>query len=308
MLRPHSLSDSLRSAARLYLDNAIRLYLKIEGKVSIFNQENLGDSANIICSINRSAEHLLKLKLALTDTILLYPLPKKVEEYLRLKSVDAISEKHHVKLGNTIGFKEALERVRLLSGSEKFDFSVFTEINSLRNSIEHHWDHNEKFLQKNIGIMSTKIIPSFRDFIQTVLNEDFSDYNYEHLLEDMERLDRAIINGHSLTTQRRLEQHRKIYSDNPKSIRGLPEKPNQYVKLDEEEVNVQCPICSENFTALWDFEVDYDENGPVAAFPDAKCLYCHNCRFYIDGRDIATYLPEELYEYFKDEDWSIDPY
>ena len=113
IIGPHSLLESLRDSASIYLQNAVSLCLRIEGKVSVYSDENLGDSANIICSLNRAAEHLLKLKLAQTDPILLYPIPKKVEEYLRLRDMDV--GKHGMRstnLANTIGFKESIERVR----------------------------------------------------------------------------------------------------------------------------------------------------------------------------------------------------
>ncbi len=309
LLAPYSLAESLRDSAGIYLQNAVKIYLSIEGKVSIYSDDNLGDSANIICSLKRSAEHLFKLKLALADPILLYPIPKKIEEYLKLRHIDVRKSSHpYLNLANTIGFKEAIERVKLLKDSVGYNFSVFCEINSLRNSLEHHWDHNEKFLIKNLGIMSKRIIPSFREFVEGVLHEDFSRLISKAMIEDIDRLDRATIEGHTLNTQRRLEYHRELYKENPESVKGLPIKPKEYSSLEEVEVDANCPVCSTKLSALWDFEVDYDENGPVAAFPDAKCLYCQTCRFYIDGVDVTVFLPDGLYEYFKDADWYEDPF
>ncbi len=109
-----SFKKSLKDAAALYLQNAVQLYLKIEGNVSIFNNANLGDSANIICSTNRSIEHLSKLKLALIDPVLIYPLPKTTEQYLQLRSINIKSDRKLAPVLNTIGFNEAIKRVKLL--------------------------------------------------------------------------------------------------------------------------------------------------------------------------------------------------
>ena len=53
----------LRQAAAAYLLTAIELYLKIEGRVSVWNDLRFGDSANVVCCLNRAIEHLLKLRL-----------------------------------------------------------------------------------------------------------------------------------------------------------------------------------------------------------------------------------------------------
>jgi len=58
--------------------------------------------------------------------------------------------------------------------------------------------------------MSTKIVPSFRGFIQDILQEDFTRILPKHLNEEIDRLDRAIIEGHTLKTQQRLDYHRVL--------------------------------------------------------------------------------------------------
>ncbi|MEW6230581.1 MAG: hypothetical protein AB1700_21260, partial [Bacillota bacterium] len=47
--------------------------------------------------------------------------------------------------------------------------------------------------------------------------------------------------------------------------------------------------------AFWDWEPDYDDEPvPTSAYPDAKCLSCAQCGFYVDGADVANYLPEGI--------------
>jgi hypothetical protein len=75
--------------------------------------------------------------------------------------------------------------------------------------------------------------------------------------------------------------------------------PNEYNGLDEMEVEVKCPVCHQDFVVLWEMEADYDvektDTGYAGwicgGFPDPKCLFCNNCHFYVDGRDMDTYLP-----------------
>jgi hypothetical protein len=297
--------DNLREAGKAYLHTAIKLYIKVEARVSIWNRALFGDSANIVCSLNRGIEHLLKLRLLKIDPLLLYPLPKSIEEYCHLKQIVTRNEKGIEKrikereiLAHTISFKEALNRVALTQEGTNFDFKCFNRIYALRNSLEHHWDRNEEFLQSVVGMMSKTIISCLKEYIKDVLKEDPNKFFINTLLEEVERLDRAIENGHSLDLQRRYEQHMSVYNKNPEACPKMFFCPEKYNNLAEEETEIECPICKDKFIALWDWEADYDvegEHGFVSgAFPDAKCLFCFNCHFYVDGPDLGTYLPDGL--------------
>lgn len=116
----------------------------------------------------------------------------------------------------------------------------------------------------------------------------------------MERLDRAIRKGHSLQLQKRFEEYLQIFKRDPKELRKKFPFPDKFKILAENETNAECPVCNAKFTVLWDWEPDYDVEGStgpayiVGAFPDAKCLYCYNCGFYIEGNDIYTYISEDL--------------
>lgn len=297
----------LRQAAKSYLATAIQNYLDIEGQISVWSQERFGRSAVVICSLNRAVEHLLKLRLLKLDPLLLYPWPKKIEDYCRIRGIplpdnqsSAQRREERELLAHTVPFKEALARVKSTLAHTSFDFKHFRQIYALRNSLEHHWDRNEVLLQKVVGTLSSKTIPTLQKFITDVLEERVEDYFDRRLLEEVQRLDRAIAERHSLQLQRRLEEHRQLYVRDVELARRKSPYPDRYIGLQEQETEVACPVCGEPFIALWDWEVDYDVEGSSGEwyisgiFPDAKSLHCPNCHFYIEGEDIETYLPEGL--------------
>jgi hypothetical protein len=303
---------NLRQAAKAYLHIAIKFYVELEGKVSIWIPSRFGLSATVVCSLNRAIEHLLKLQLCKTDWLLLFPLPKKVEEYCVIKGVPIKGiqspgdrKRESELLSHTISFKEALSRVMLTSDAG-FDFSCFEEIYALRNSLEHHWDRNEEFLKKIVGNMSAKIIPCLKGFIANILKEDDKSFFDSSLLAEVDRLGRAFLLGHSLELQRRFEEHKELFSEDPELCRKKWALPGKYERLQEEETDVDCPVCGEHFVALWNWEAEYEVEGGEAhvsnAFPDVKSLFCINCNFYVEGGDIGTYCPDGIkIEY--DNDW-----
>jgi hypothetical protein len=295
---------NLRQAAKAYLHTAVKSYIELEGEVSVWHPDRFGQSATVVCSLNRALEHLLKLRLSKIDWLLLFPLPKKVEEYCLLREIPIEGnqgpedrKKERELLSHTIPFKEALSRVKLTSDVE-FDYGCFEEIYALRNSLEHHWDRNEEFLKKVVGNMSAKIIPCLKGFITSILKEDEKHFFDSRLLEEVDRLDRAFLLGHSLKLQRRFEEHKELFSKEPELCRKKFTLPDKYERLLEEETEVDCPICGEHFLALWDWEPEYEVEGGEAyasnAFPDVKCLYCLNCNFYVEGGDIGTYCPDGI--------------
>lgn len=289
------MSDSAKS----YIFFALQSYLKIEGRVSIWDFSTFGESANVICSLNRAIEYLLKLKLIKTDPFLVYPIPKKIDEYCKIKGIDVfdcsdeINKESKTLISNTIPFKEALKRVNLLTPKDSFDSKCFKDINSLRNSLEHHWDRNEEFLEKVVGYISKRVINSLKEYIKNVLNENPKEYFSSKQLEEIKKLDRAKEKGHSLALQGRFEDHLETYKKNPELCKEKYQYPKKYNSLSESETDSECPICNENFLALWDWVADYDTGPePEGAFPEAKCLHCIKCHFFVEGSDIYTYLDE----------------
>ncbi len=121
--------QNLREAATAYLYTAIQLYIKLEGRVSIWSRGEFGDSANIVCSLSRAIEHLLKLRLIKIDPLLLYPLPKKIEEYCcrrnilikKIGSEEKLIQERELS-ARTIPFLEALSRVELTQTDTEFNF------------------------------------------------------------------------------------------------------------------------------------------------------------------------------------------
>jgi hypothetical protein len=303
---------TLRQAAKAYLHTAIESYVTLEGEVSVWNPDRFGRSANVVCSLNRAIEHLLKLSLCKTDWLLLFPLPKKVEEYCLMKGITIKGDKdtdqrkrERELLAHTVSFKEALSRVMLTCHVE-LDFTCFEEVYALRNSLEHHWDRNEEFLKKVVGNMSGKIIPCLKALIREILKEDDRHYFDNKLLEEVDRLDRAFLLGHTLELQHRFEEHKELFSRDPELCRKKWSLPDRYEKLLEQETEAECPVCGEHFLALYDWEPEYEVEGGEAyvsnAFPDIKSLYCLNCHFYVEGRDVETYHPDRLEVEFE-RDW-----
>jgi hypothetical protein len=306
--------NNLRQAAKAYLHTAIMLYIKLEARVSIWSDEKFGDSANIVCSLNRTIEHLLKLRLLKIDPLLLYPLPKKVKEYCHVKQISMKNDKdieRRIKekeaLSHTVSFKEALERVDLTQDGTNYDFSCFKEINSLRNSLEHHWDRNEEFLKKVVSKMSLRIIPCLKEFIKEILKEKPEDYVDNKLIDEAERLDRAIERGHSLELQRRFEKHLSLYKKDPDACKEKYHYPEKYWGFAEEETEFECPICKHPFLVSWDWEAEYDVEGEEwwisGGFPDPKCLHCTNCYFFVEGDDMGSYLPDDFEIKYQTDDY-----
>lgn len=306
---------NLRQAASAYLSAAIDSYLKIEGRVSVSHDAVLGDSANVVCSMNRAIEHLLKLYLFTVDPLLLYPMPKKVEDYCHIKHVktkDAEDTERAMKekeiLSHTVSFKEAVKRVALTCTEYQYDFRCFSSIYSLRNSLEHHWDRNEEFLQKTVSQMSSFIIPKVEDFIANVLKEKPERYFSAVQIENVRTLDRALKKGHSLRQQKRFEAHLALYKQDPDRAKEALHYPDKYRFLSEEEdTRAECPVCKSEMFALWDLEPDYDvadgEAYVAGAYPDIKILHCPTCHYFVEGQDIDTYLPDGFEIDLSDQDW-----
>ena len=308
------LEENLRQASIAYIHTALQTYVKLEGKVSLWELEKFGNSANLVCALHRGVEHLLKLRLAKLDLLLLYPLPKKPEDYYRMRGIAVRGDTETAKTrgeaiasSHSVPFSEALERVYATTDSS-CDFKCFGRLSALRNSLEHHWDRNEGMLEKVIGEVSTTVLPAIKEFISTVLGEDPKDYFDKELLAQVEQLDRALANGRSLVAQKKLEAHAKLYAENPEKCRALPE-PKELPSLTERELpEIACPVCGVPLWAYWDWEADYDvegSSGPAyitGVYPDVKYLFCHNCHLTIEGSDVNQYVPEEFVDEIMEEE------
>ena len=306
--------ENLRQASVAYIHTALQTYVKLEGKVSLRDLERFGDSANVVCALHRAVEHLLKLRLAKLDLLLLYPLPKKPEDYYRMRGIamrgdteTARAREEAIASSHTVPFSEAKDRVYATTDST-CDFKCFGRLSSLRNSLEHHWDQNEGMLQKVIGEVSTDVLPAIRDFIATVLSEDPDEYFDTELLAQVEQLDRALANGRSLVAQKKVEAHAALYTSDPEASRSVP-KPRELSSLNERELgDVPCPVCGVALWAYWDWEADYDvegSHGPAyvsGVCPDVRYVFCENCHFTVTGREVNEYIPDEFVDEIMDEE------
>jgi hypothetical protein len=302
-----ALATRLQKSASIYLEHAVKTYVQIEGKLSLYSDESIGQSAAIVASVHRCMEHLLKLAVLRKDPLSLFLLPKTYEKYAEMRGLSfkktAMSA---IPQSGTIKFLEAMDRVDILYGEKKYDSQVFRSIHTIRNSIEHCWDHNLSFLEKNISIMTSKILPAIAGFLSNILGQKFEECVNHWLLEDVKKLDLAIAEGHSLALQKRLDAFKEAFSINVRRARALSNPPSKPLRLDNIEIVTACPVCKTRLTAYWDLEADFDENGPIGAYPDAKLILCSNCGFYVEGMDIDIYLPDGLDEYLEDYDWRTD--
>jgi len=313
--------------ASLYV--AFSLYVKHEAKISFWDDENFGDTINIICSLNRAIEHLLKLKLLKTDIKKLYKTPNNLIEYCIInkipypkelksfytdntkKNLDENRSQHEkIFFSKTVGFLESKKRVEEIIPKKVYNFKNFIVIHNLRNYLEHNWSgKEEEFLKKIIDVMVYEAIPTIKDYIINVLEEDHKYYFDEELLKQMEELNEALRNKHSIALHRRFLEIKKIFKEDPEQCCEKYSYPTIYNKLFEIEISAKCPICNGLFFALFDLEADWDYSGGesyvAGVYPEVKCLHCKKCCFYVEGIDIETYFPDsseiDLGEYFKED-------
>ena len=127
-----------------------------------------------------------------------------------------------------------------------------------------------------IGMMSKTVIPCLTEYIETILNEDVNKYFDKQLMEEVERLDRALEKGHSLDSERRFEKHKSLYNYNPASCTKLSSFPKKYQNLAEEETEAECPVCKEQFivsnTEQYFLALDQLEEIPAQLFEELPAV------------------------------------
>ena len=318
-----------RKALKAYLHVALSLYVKHEARISFWDDENFGDTANIICSLNRAIEHLLKLKLIKIDINKLYKTPQNLIEYCIINKIPFPNElksfckecnkndlekkrfqMEKILFSKTIDFKESIRKIIEIVGPNKYNFKHFINIHNLRNYLEHNWSGEEEaFLKRIIEVMVYEAIPTIKEYIANVLGEDYKYFFNQRLLEQMEELNEALKSKHSISLHRRYTEIKKLYKTNLELCKEKYYYPVIYKDLYEIETSSKCPICNNLFLALFGLEADYDyadgESYVAGVYPVVKCLHCNECCFYVDGIDIKTYLPDsseiDLGEYFKED-------
>jgi transcription elongation factor Elf1 len=280
----------------------VRLYLDIEAKVM---PESMGDAANIVCSIARAMEHLLKLRLLRLDPILLYPMPMSLELYAAVKGIPYHADKALQDIGttHTVGFTEALRRVEATTTTGRKQLQAFRRVRHLRDMLEHHWDNNADYLAGIVGEMSTQILPSLQAFICEILEEEPGVYLDPNMLEEVARLDRALVENHSLALQRRIDTMTRDWQISHSECARLHSIPAQYENLDVVSIDTECPICGQTMLVRWALEdIEAYEVAPdgtrtpfiLSGEPEPECAFCSQCGFHADGRDLAGYVPASI--------------
>ncbi len=115
--------------------------------------------------------------------------------------------------------------------------------------------------------MTSKILPSIAEFLSNVLGQKLEEYLNHWVLDDVKKLDLAIAEGHSLALQKRLDAFKEAFSINVRRAKALSNPPSKPLRLDEIEIDTACPVCKTKLNAYWDFEADFDEYGPIGAYP-----------------------------------------
>jgi hypothetical protein len=298
-----------RKASQAYVASAVKLYLDTEAHVVRDNRESMGDAANVVCSIARAMEHLLKLRLLRLDPALLYPMPMSLETYVVVKGLPYHTDKKEAGLNTLkmIGFSEALRRVRVTMDTDHKSLCAFERVRRLRDKLEHQWDDNADYLSSIVGEMSSQIIPALQAFVSDILNEKPGLYFDAQALRKVETLDRALAEKHSLVLQQRIETQKTEWQSNPGACAHRHHIPGEYLSSEVLELKTDCPICGDPLRLYWDIEADFDYDWdtemPIgSAMPVPKCVWCSRCHFYADGKDMASYLPDDL-EYPEDESY-----
>lgn len=287
---------------------AVKLYLDTEAHVTPGKHESLGDAANVVCSIARAMEHLLKLRLLRLDPALLYRMPMPHETHVAVKRLAYRSDRKPQNLEslNTIGFSEALRRVSAAMPADHVSLNAFSQARRLRDVLEHHWDDNVSYLSSIVGEMSSQTIPALQAFASDILKEDPGLYLNAQALGEVERLDRTIAQAHSLALQQRIETQRVEWKQNPRVCKSKYRIPYEYDDAEVIMPQALCPVCGNSLCVSWRFEVAMDsevddtlafaETGSVVTqvVPTPKCIWCGTCHFYAEGKDMTGCLPSDL--------------
>lgn len=299
-------SDSMREATKAYITAAIKLYVSTEYRVMNGGTRTLGDKANVVCSVARAMEHLLKLRLCAVDPVLMYDVPKSFEEYCVARHVPILLPKdgdQYWSRRRTIGFSEAIERVRMTLNGAAYDFKEFKRVRLLRDELEHRWSDNNGYLDDVVGGMSSRIIPCLSQFISSILKEGPDEYINQRLLARVDQLDSALNAKRLATCQSRLEKTRADYAADKDRCRRQHALPISEERWERFETQAICPVCGEHLSVWyemipeWEGEMGSDgeyDSYSVGVYPETYVAFCDQCHFFAEGQDAATYVGEDV--------------
>lgn len=205
----------MKEATKAYITAAIKLYVSTEYRAMNGGTRTLGDKANVVCSVARAMEHLLKLRLLAVDPVLMYGLPQSFQAYCFARHLPVSlpkEESQYWGCQQTIGFSEAIRCVRMTLDGADFDSPEFVRVRRLRDELEHRWSNNNRYLDDVVGGMSSRIIPCLSQFVISVLKERSDEYIDQRLLARVDHPD-GLLNAERLATcQSRLEKTKADYA------------------------------------------------------------------------------------------------
>jgi len=298
--------DSMKEATKAYITAAIRLYVSTEYRAMNGGTRTLGDKANVVCSVARAMEHLLKLRLCDVDPVLMYDVPKSFEAYCVARHLPISLPKDGDQYWNrrrTIGFPEAIERVRMTLNGAAYDFKEFKRVRLLRDELEHRWSDNNGYLDDVVGGMSSRIIPCLSQFISSILKEEPDEYIDQRLLVRVDHLDSTLNAKRLATCQSRLEKIGADYAADKDRCRRQHALPISEEKWERFETQALCPVCGEHLSVWYEMMPEWEgEMGPdgeydsyfVGVYPETHVAFCDQCHFFAEGQDAATYVGEDV--------------
>jgi hypothetical protein len=304
----------MKEATKAYITAAIKLYVSTEYRVMNGGTRTLGDKANVVCSVARAMEHLLKLRLCAVDPVLMYDVPDSFEAYCVARRLPISLPKERDRYWNrrrTIGFAEATERVRMTLCEASYDFKEFKRVRLLRDELEHMWSDNNAYLDDVVGGMSPRIIPCLSQFISSILKERPDEYIDQRLLVRVDHLDSALNAKRLATCQSRLERTGEDYAADKDRCRRQHALPSPEEKWERLETQSPCPVCGEPLSILYEVVPDWEgEMGPDGeydsyvggAYRETRVAFCDQCHFFAEGQDAAAYVGEDVEVYPSDLD------
>jgi hypothetical protein len=237
----------------------------------------------------------------------MYDLPKSIEAYcvarhLPISLPGEVSR--HRSCQTTIGFAEAINRVRMTLNGATYGFGEFLRVRRLRDELEHRWSDNNKYLDDVVGGMSSRIIPCLSQFVSSVLKEEPEEYIDRKLLDRVDRLDCSLNAKRLATCQSRLDRTEADYAADKNRCRrqhALPVPEEQWERF---ETQVPCPVCGKPFSVWYEWVPDLDvETGAdgqvdpymIDIYPETRLAICDECHFFAEGRDAVEYAGKDIY-------------
>jgi len=267
------------------LSNYIYYFEHLQKKKDIRNKD-FYLIIDTLSSLHRALEHLLKLYLyKINSKFILRNYPNKFKDFYEFLNNNCF------KL--TADFNEIIDRIEYISKFKEFNFSNFKEFHRKRNMIE-HWYYDENFdsvitFFKNIPFI---LFSDIEKFINLFLKDRKEKYLDRKLLKKFDFIVRNEKNKKLFEFEQEVKQAIEIYNKDPLKFR------KKYKFTDKEQyekfyTEVKCPICDNNFQALFNWLMDVDDveykdgvYNIVGGEVIIRYLLCDKCGFYVSDNFI----------------------